>query len=142
MKGLLKTTAQKPTDILNDSACRHANNIFANQYGISGLLEGLITPNYRSKIVCLFVCLTFGCRLVRRVFFFHVVRRSNAASQKRKLRLELDLFAGDSFLCGFFFFFFNLMSRKQFECFVYRDKTCGTFVFVEEKFTLKVSVRE
>lgn len=39
-------------------ACRRVNNVFANQYGISGLLEGLITPNYSCMVVC------SGCMLV------------------------------------------------------------------------------
>lgn len=54
-----------------------------------GLLEGLITTNYRSKIVCLFVW---------QLVVFRVSRLRNAALRKEKLRLELDLFRGDLFV--------------------------------------------
>lgn len=51
---------------MNDSVWRRANAIFANQYGIPGLLGGLITPNYRSKNCLVF----FSSLLVRLDFFF------------------------------------------------------------------------
>lgn len=135
-KRLLKQH-RKDKNYFDLSACRRVNSVFANQYGISGLLEGLIAPNCPCVVVCLFVLA--GCWFVWMFFTLvqvaEVARQTTAVLQSGKLRHDLDLFGGDLSLCSSVL---CLHLTKQFECFIYQYLVHS---FLGEKLFSKVLVK-